>query len=754
MVISYKQIFKYISFFALLLILSLADRVVLGVFALGMFSALVYSKFNLIALAPAYLLAIYLTTFSLGDVLLGIVPIVVYLVAYWVHSLVHRPVRARHMTIYAILSILPRVVLEVLAGGEWYIAPLKVLVCSVYVYACILSVYALLVRGIRYRFSRDEATSMLVVLASIIAGVYGIDIYGYRPIFSVISIITLLGAHVLGVGIANVLGVAIGLGVVIGGGPASMVAVTSLMALATSLVIKKSPLLAVLALIAVDLVGAYLFEVYDIGYMHLISSGVGCIVYLALGKRKRASLSMDFEAVRDKYGTRIMVNRNRHDISSRLYEVGRIFYEMENLIKSEIKGMPTEKEAADVLTARVVGEYCKGCGEMARCGRMLSGGADSVLRDVVLAGVRNGRVGLLDLPAYITGSCQRANSLISVVNNAIRNFGEKLDDKRKFDLSKIMLADQFNGVGRLMDSMAEDIAGSINFDSVMERRIIDELSYVGIVCTEAVVYASEGAPKVSVVVRERDASEKSLISTVSKVVGVKMVAESTKCPVAGYSALTLSLAPRYELVYGEAGVSRGDEVSGDTHSLLRLRDNRVIMALCDGMGSGTVANEESNATISMIEGFYRAGFPHDTVISMLNKLLSSRDEEIFSSLDMCVINPSSGACDMIKLGSSASYIKHKNRVEVIEGAGLPVGIVEECDTACATRRVLESGDVLLMMSDGVEDVLGVAQVREYLEKCDILNPPLIADELISIAKSKSNADDMTVLCMRVIQKVA
>ena len=752
--ISYKQVFRYLSFFALMLVLSLADKVVAGVFALGMFSALVYSKFNLLVLAPMYLLSRYLTTFSLESAIISLVPIVVYLVAYWIHSLVHKPVRVRHMTLYATVSILPEVVLAVMRGGEWYIAPVKVILCSIYVYACILSVYALLVRGIKYRFSKDETVSMLLVLATLMAGIYGIDVYGFRPTYAVISLVALLSAHVLGAGISNILGVTMGLGIVLGGGDASMVAVTALMTLVVSVTVKKSPYLAVLGVIAVDVFGWYVLHTYDMGYLHIISTAIGWLTYLLLGKKRRARLSSGFEAVRDKYGTRIMVNRNRHDISSRLYEVGRIFYEMENLIKSEIRGMPTESEATDVVTAKVVGEYCKGCSEMSRCGRMLNGGADSILREVVLAGVRNGKVGLLDLPAYITGSCLRANTLIGIVNNALKNYGEKLDGKRKFDSSKIMLADQFNGVGRLMDGMAEDIAGSINFDSVMERRIIDELSYVGIVCTEAVVYASEGAPKVSVVVRERDASEKSLITTVSKVVGVKMVAEATKCPVAGYSALTLSIAPRYELVYGEAGVSKDSEISGDTHSLLRLKDNRVIMALCDGMGSGTPANEESNATISMIEGFYRAGFPHDTVISMLNKLLSSRDEEIFSSLDMCVINSANGACDMIKLGSSASYIKHKNRVEVIEGAGLPVGIVDECDRACATRRVLECGDLIVMMSDGVEDVLGAPRIREYLEKCDYLNPQLIADDLISIAKLKGKTDDMTVLCMRVIQKVA
>lgn len=59
----------------------------------------------------------------------------------------------------------------------------------------------------------------------------------------------------------------------------------------------------------------------------------------------------------------------------------------------------------------------------------------------------------------------------------------------------------------------------------------------------------------------------------------------------------------------------------------------------------------------------------------MNKLLSIGSDEIFSALDMCVVNLRDGTADLIKLGAPCGFIKRDGKMDIVEGSALPIGIV-------------------------------------------------------------------------------
>lgn len=95
------------------------------------------------------------------------------------------------------------------------------------------------------------------------------------------------------------------------------------------------------------------------------------------------------------------------------------------------------------------------------------------------------------------------------------------------------------------------------------------------------------------------------------------------------------------------------------------------------MGSGERAEKASATAIGMVENFYRAGFDNDLILDCVNRLLTAAESEVFTAVDICVVDLKDGLADFVKLGAPMGMIKVGDAVNFIEGASLPVGIVEE-----------------------------------------------------------------------------
>lgn len=63
-----------------------------------------------------------------------------------------------------------------------------------------------------------------------------------------------------------------------------------------------------------------------------------------------------------------------------------------------------------------------------------------------------------------------------------------------------------------------------------------------------------------------------------------------------------------------------------------------------------------------------------------------------------------GDCEFLKIGASTTFLKRKHWVETITSTSMPMGILQDVDYEC-TRKRLEEGDYIVMVSDGVMDAL-------------------------------------------------
>lgn len=219
-----------------------------------------------------------------------------------------------------------------------------------------------------------------------------------------------------------------------------------------------------------------------------------------------------------------------------------------------------------------------------------------------------------------------------------------------------------------------------------------------------------------------------------------------------YETIVFEEEAPFCILTGMAKATRENEtVSGDTSSFIEQGNGNLIMALSDGMGSGEKAMADSELVIDLLERFSEAGFSKETAAEMINGVLVARtEEENMSTLDVCDINLYTGNCELLKIGSASTYIKHGEMIERVEADSLPLGIFHKIDVS-GQKRQLVDGDYIIMVSDGVVDGVDNEEIFEQvLAQMELQSPQEMANYILQFVLHKTMGrvqDDMTVLVL-------
>lgn len=199
----------------------------------------------------------------------------------------------------------------------------------------------------------------------------------------------------------------------------------------------------------------------------------------------------------------------------------------------------------------------------------------------------------------------------------------------------------------------------------------------------------------------------------------------------------------------------GESVSGDCFVEFDSDKGRHYIILCDGMGSGRRAYRESKMTAELLREFLQTGFLKDKAVGMLNSALAIKgDDESFSTVDLFEFDTNTGDADFLKIGSAESFIRHKDEVETLSSASLPVGILDEVRAGTLSRR-LSAGDLVVMVSDGVGEAGYGVLKGEWIKrmiKASGGDMHRLAEDILAEAVRRSfpeKEDDMTVVAVRI-----
>lgn len=365
----------------------------------------------------------------------------------------------------------------------------------------------------------------------------------------------------------------------------------------------------------------------------------------------------------------------------------------------------------------------------------------------------------VEMKRKIQKKCNRSPQFLRAVLDTYKNEKQHVMWKQRMAESRADCAVQLDSFAQMIRHSTRELNASIFSDEHLEKKLKTRFTKLGLKMLSSVfLIAENGCYEIHVTIKAikgRCITTKEVARVISDCTSRDMVLGKDERNVVSpeYHTIVCVENLKFHTLQGVAKIGKGcDKISGDNFSLLELPGGKQGAILSDGMGAGKTAFRESAMVVEVLEELLNAGFPKETALQMLNTaMVMGREEVRFSTIDMSLFDLYAGTCEIVKAGASTTFIKYKDRVERIKSSSLPMGVVSKLEVD-STRRQLEDGDLVIMLTDGVMDALPVEEqdflMQLIIEGMQLHNPKEIAHHILEQVLECSGEmplDDMTVL---------
>lgn len=753
-----QQLTKFIVFIGLFFVFFHASiDMTIFPFVFGFLYALIWANQKVWMVAPAYILAGILNSPNYETAIGVLCTIFFLIVPYLIHTICKKTIKKWELLIFSVLGQAGEIVFDIFAGISPILCVATLFLGELFLFDCICVFEAFAIRGFSNKLTNIEIVSLFSMIAIFCDGLSLLNIHEFSLLKLFVCFVVLMFAYCSTPVLTVLVGAISGIGAMLSTNNPMFVAPFLIWALICLLFKKRNKIYMAVSVIAVEIVlGLYFQLYYKFTFVELLPVVIAVLLFLAIPNSLCNEIAVVFNFSKERLAMKNIVNRNREILRMRLGNLSEIFNDMNMIYRSMLKKGMTLNQVQSILEQEIMSKICSFCPDRSHCHRTFADSTKKVFDELITISYQKGKATLLDIPSFLTSRCKQTSAILNSVNTLTAQYKKYIGMMKDVDTSKIIIAEQLQGVSKILSNLSKDVESNISFDSVKEGKILDELTYHDIICIDVALFQKDiWTIEVSLVVKNFDAEKRKIADVVSKVVGSKMcVYEKFSSNRPGYTVINLKTAPKFDCLFGVCQHTKnGSKVSGDSYSVVKLSGDKILFAISDGMGSGEKAQKTSDISISLVENFYKAGFDNDLILSTVNKLLNLHKEDIFSALDICVFDQKDGMVDFVKMASPNSYILNENELQTVETGSLPLGIVEE-STPLVNKVVVQSRDMIVMFSDGVSDSFGDEKfLQNSIKNIETKNPQEFADRLIEEALSCNNGyavDDMTVLVVKVL----
>ena len=613
---------------------------------------------------------------------------------------------------------------------------------------CTVAAKAVKEKGFSIKYSKGDSLCIAALLLFLGAGVYGV--FGANAYKAISVFVILCSAMLYDDETPAILTIALASVFILTERDVKYLLPYLCYYLVASSTVERGKPIATILTVSVEALFAFVFDFYAVyGYIEALFFAVPCLVFALLPSKifeKKADYLSPENAM-----NKTSLNYMRSYIAHSLTESAESFSQMRSALLSLTVKAPSDKLLSSKI-ATDVKRSCEKCRNYFKCNAQ-NNPPMLILEKITQVGIAKKRITLIDLPKELLDFCAFPNNIIFEVNRLIDAFSEIKEKSEKTDALKSVLSFLAGGIEEALDDLSQKFSAVPSFDVKAEKEIIKEFAKVGVRIKGMTLKNSDRDAEITLLYDKKDFDEQAAENVLSDRFGV-LFEKKYSAVVGGRTiAATYGKKTTYSCAYGVSSVTKfSSQKSGDMHSVERLGNDKILVALSDGMGSGESASLTSAAAITLIEAFYKAGFKSKTVLPLVNKILSSVTEDDFSAVDICVLDSDSGHCDFIKIGAPYGFILSKEGVRFLEGSSLPLGILDVL-TPTVASTTLKKGDILILLSDGVTDAFGSSSdVIDYLKTAPLLNPQELSDSVVKRALALSDGiaeDDMTAFCVRI-----
>ncbi len=748
--LSAKTVLMYVTYVAL----SVASGGVFqGSITFGLYAGALYSANPLIA---TFIYLAGSVAYGWNSLLHAAVRAGVMMLFWGIHRLAKRKIGKLNLLLYLLLANIFFCAYG-FAGYNNLFDKLLYVACGIaFAYVSIYVFRAVFIRGLQYRPALDEMVC-IGLFAIVLSYCFSqLSFWGLELIYLVAPFAILFCSVTFGGETALIAATLFGLGNIFASGNYDNCAFFVMAALAAVTMNKLNRYVAALSVVVTDVILTYFMQLHgQTGMLGLVPDFVACLIFAVI-PTSVYNYARDYSCGSgNRYLTKSVAKKIGDNVSRRLYRLSDIFLSMKNAFYTMSHGRVTREEAEISIMRQCSETVCRDCSERAKCWRQELTQTEQNLHKLSDCAVKKGKCTILDVPQTLSVKCDKVTAILSEVNAQAQVYREYTERAEQADNGKALLSEQMGGVSNLLMQLAGDCKNRAFYNNEKEKEIIERLVFHNVMCIGASVVEQSNSLTLVVTVAQKDLDNSVIEKVASSVVKQTMVIDKVENTESiSWVNVFLTVKPRLDIVFGVSSIAKdGNEVSGDTHSVIRTDNGKCIVALCDGMGSGDKAERMSSTSISLVESFYRAGFDSDVILSCVNKLLSASGNDVFCAVDIAVVDMYNGLADFIKLGACIGLIKCQDKVEIVSGSSLPLGVLEEM-TPSVTKKALMSGDVIALMSDGVADCFKDPNKLAGIFADVSLNvPQSIAEVILNKALKSCNnkpADDMTVLVAKLV----
>ncbi len=622
--------------------------------------------------------------------------------------------------------------------------------------ACVAPVLlsALTIRSSRDHLMRDERIALYLVTALAAMGLRLIPVAGPLAAPLVAGIFCLIASS-LGAGQGAAAGLLFGAALSFSGGDRFIGAALGLCALTAGAASGMGRWASALAFALCNTVTLIYGMGGSYGAMHPWQAFLAGLVYCLLPPSFMEKVWAWFLPAERGHDPERLAARLLLDARRRVRALGQVFGEMAGGYEAPFDG-PDERQVVAKMRSRL----CRGCAGCQACWDGGSGRAGRLLCDLVKRAAAGETLSEKDeMPPEIARKCRRAEQIPKRLGPMLKEFADQRRSAQARGQASALLGKQFRQAESLLLGASGALSQPVKVDGALSRQAVAALDREDIKTREVLALRAPTGGQVTVTAVKREGvwrpdEAKRAAERLTMELGVPLRAPAL--PDAGLSSeLCFFQAPRYTATVGFVSRAKDEgQVSGDSHLAAGLPNGRVLMMLSDGMGTGSDAARESRTAVRLIRRFLSAEVDHALTFDSVNQLLMLLGgEDMFATVDLCVLDLNACNATFSKLGGCDSFLIRRGELIRVEGGRLPMGILDGVKPA-GTHLRLVPGDVILMMTDGLIDISREGE-REWLEQA-VLElsseaPQALCEALtkLSLTRQGEARDDITVMAARI-----
>lgn len=674
-----------------------------------------------------------------------------------------------------IASMVPRLFLYSISGQllsyEWMLLIVEGVLGSLLVLIFMQSVPLLSPKRYKPALKNEEIVCMIILIASILTGTIGWELYGasIEQIFSryFVMLLAFVGGAAIGSTVGVVAGLILSLANVVNLYQMSLLAFSGLLG---GLLKEGNKIGVGIGL----LVGTFLIGIYNDAATiipSLLESSLAIVMFLFTPTSLIKKLARFIPGTEEYTQEQEQYLQKVRDVTAkRVEQFSDVFEALSNSFLSSETSVQengdVERET-DYFLSQITERTCQTCFMKERCWEQQFDKTYSLmetLKEQLTEGYEPPR----NVMHSFENHCVKSRKVMDTMKEEVSHFQANQKLKQQVVESKRLVADQLKGVSEVMEDFAKEILKEREHHEKQEIEIINSLNQMGIELDKLEVYRLEkGNVDIEMTVsfdNYHGEGEKLIAPVLSEILNEMIVvkqADISPFP-NGYSFIAFGSAKQYVVETGVANAAKGGGIiSGDSYVTMELGAGKYAMAISDGMGNGERAQEESRETLRLLQQILQTGIPERVAIKSINSILSLRTtDEMFATLDLAMINLHNAHVRFLKIGSSPSFIKRNDDMFTVEASNLPIGIIQDVDVDIVSEQ-LKSEDLLIMMSDGILE--GPAHIpntegwiKQKLRQMKTNDPQEIADLLLEeVIRIRSGviADDMTVVVAKINKNI-